>query len=403
MASFDFMLIFEFKAIAVCSICLPAGLPRLGSGVVIFSLFFYVVFWTRAPTNDAYLAGSQAVMLLFRWLDLVAIHKPERDFWKTPKGKDGGEAAIVHAPLSAWGKLQWFFGLWITQRYVLCLINQDCNAEVSSSGLGWNIEPENLPSIPKDYPKGLFLKQTLIRTLRLYLILDIGSNILKYAFAGHDEPFFSFPLPLQLLIVWAAGFSGYIGIEWAYSMGALLTVAPGIYAPSDWSPISGNFKRDAWSIRKLWGSCWHQMLRRQGTEAGRIVKEMFGFKKGTFMSRYSQLWMAFILSTAVHQASAMTGAYEDGGWNQAIYFMVQPVGIMFEDGVIGLGKMMGLKESGKFTISLVRSELMTQFGPNLSDGFGSSAGSRSGSGTSLPFGHGRERQNWSFRVSWTIC
>ena len=64
------------------------------------------------------------------------------------------------------------------------------------------------------------------------------------------------------------------------------------------------------------------------------------------MSRYSQIWAAFVVSTVLHHVGAVVGCFGDGGWSQALYFMIQPVGIMIEDGIMGGGKMMGAKESG---------------------------------------------------------
>lgn len=47
-----------------------------------------------------------------------------------------------------------------------------------------------------------------------------------------------------------------------------------------------------------------------------------------------------------HHAGAMTGCFEDGGLWQARFFMVQPVGIMMEDFVIWMGRMVGVRENG---------------------------------------------------------
>lgn len=74
--------------------------------------------------------------------------------------------------------------------------------------------------------------------------------------------------------------------------------------------------------------------------------------KGGFLGRYSQIWVPFAVSAFSHYVAAVVGCFEDGGWNQAIYCLVQPVGVMVEDGVVGLGKMMGVKERGKFFLIL---------------------------------------------------
>jgi hypothetical protein len=60
----------------------------------------------------AYSLGAGIAGTLFRWLDLVAIHRPEQDFWRLEDGKK-----IDSAPKGALKKLRWFFLLWISQRY----------------------------------------------------------------------------------------------------------------------------------------------------------------------------------------------------------------------------------------------------------------------------------------------
>lgn len=62
----------------------------------------------------------------------------------------------------------------------------------------------------------------------------------------------------------------------------------------------------------MWGRCWHQWVRRPGSEAGRIVNKTCGFRNASFMSRYSQVWVAFALSAAMHHAGAVMGCFADG-------------------------------------------------------------------------------------------
>jgi len=87
------------------------------------------------------------------------------------------------------------------------------------------------------------------------------------------------------------------------------------------------------------------MMRRPCSEAGRLFVSSLGLKKGGFLSRYSQIWIGFLLSAAAHHMAALVGCFEDGGYYQALYFLIQPVGIMLEDFVVYLGKEMGWKET----------------------------------------------------------
>jgi len=94
------------------SILLPPGPIRLSSGAVVFGLFFYLIFWTREQTNAAYITTTSCCSLILRWLDLIAIHALEKDFWKvSPDPK-----AQSTAPRNPIKKLVWFASLWNTPR-----------------------------------------------------------------------------------------------------------------------------------------------------------------------------------------------------------------------------------------------------------------------------------------------
>ena len=154
------------------------------------------------------------------------------------------------------------------------------------------------------------------------------------------------PLYIQVLIGWAAAFKAYYGICLFYYIGAFLTVVINIYTPSEWPPAFGTFS-NAFTVRKMWGSCWHQWMRRPCGEAGRIVKELCGFRTGSFASRYSQVWAGFTISALAHHTGAMVGGFEDNGFWQCIYFMSQPLAIMGEDFIMFLGRSIEIEGSRK--------------------------------------------------------
>lgn len=74
-----------------------------------------MVFWHGDKTLDEYLAGSGMGTLMYRWLDLVAIHRPESDFWKVNdvngKKEDGEVNLEGRAPVGLWAKLKWWTDL----------------------------------------------------------------------------------------------------------------------------------------------------------------------------------------------------------------------------------------------------------------------------------------------------
>ncbi|KAJ5047056.1 uncharacterized protein L3040_002900 [Drepanopeziza brunnea f. sp. 'multigermtubi'] len=314
-------------AACILSIALPPGFLRVSSGAIISGIYLYMLGWTAEQSRDAYLLGVSTSILVLRWIDLVVLHRPERDFWKKAGSATG--RADGRAPNDALGRLKWFFFLWNNQR-----------------GVGWNIEPDCLPPpVGEDCPRSSFIKYNLISGLAAYLGLDAVQLMLRDAYALEITPFFEMPMTKQVFISWAAAFKLYCTISLLYSLGAV-TVLVHIFDPVDWPPMFGSFHQDAWSIRRMWGKCWHQMMRRPCAEAGRITKEACGLRKGTFGSRYSQIWIGFAMSALIHHAGATVSMFADGGYWQAMFFMVQPVGIMFEDGIIEAGKRFGLKDSG---------------------------------------------------------
>lgn len=70
-------------------------------------------------------------------------------------------------------------------------------------------------------------------------------------------------------------------------------------------------------------------------------------KKGSLVSRYGQLYLAFAASAFLHHFPALmhgTGG-EKVNQNQLVYFLIQPLAITAEDVVIYLGKKAGIKQS----------------------------------------------------------
>lgn len=218
-------------------------------------------------------------------------------------------------------------------------------------GVGWNIEIAHLPpTVSPDYPKTIWLRQVTIRTFLMYLGYDLTSNVLLHF--SRPGSFFVQPLAWQVFYAWTKAFRAYYSFELSYFILALFSVALGLSMPTQWPPLTGSFRRDAYTVRRMWGRCWHQCMRRPCSEAGRIVKTIFGLRDGSFMSRYSQLWVGFLVSALSHHAGATVGCFEDGGYWQLVYFMLQPAGIMLEDLMIHVGRIYGVEKNGWCLFSL---------------------------------------------------
>jgi hypothetical protein len=91
---------------------------------------------------------------------------------------------------------------------------------------------------------------------------------------------------------------------------------------------------------------WHQQVRHVCSAPGIwLVRDVMKLGKGSFGSRYGQLFVAFGVSAAIHGGASMlchASLNEDGAFKS---FLLQAVVIFFEDHVIALGKRWGLRDS----------------------------------------------------------
>lgn len=73
-----------------------------------------------------------------------------------------------------------------------------------------------------------------------------------------------------------------------------------------------------------------------------------GYPKGTFMSAYLQLFIAFLVSGIVHGSADFVATRNITSFNRNIlFFTSQAVAIAFEDAVIFLGKRIGFERAPK--------------------------------------------------------
>jgi hypothetical protein len=114
-------------------------------------------------------------------------------------------------------------------------------------------------------------------------------------------------------------------------------------------PLDQNLRRVCWSTLE---QCFH-WLDQKLTLPFNLLTKYITIPRGTLVSRYTQLYLAFIATTLLHHSGAMniTSSSSENNLNQVAFFMLQPVAITFEDFVIYLGKKAGVKESRKILVS----------------------------------------------------
>jgi len=164
-----------------------------------------------------------------------------------------------------------------------------------------------------------------------YVAIDIIGHLLRESVFAQNFPvpnLFDYPILTQLWYAWLLAFRTGFDLVIVYYLVAAIAVASGMSIPQQFPPVFGSF-RQAYSVRKCWGYCWHQFLRRLFETSSSVVTSVLGIKKGTFLSRYTQLYIAFFVSACIHHIGTLNLPYDpatEGGKLQFAFFMLQAVG-----------------------------------------------------------------------------
>ncbi|EMD64284.1 hypothetical protein COCSADRAFT_89894 [Bipolaris sorokiniana ND90Pr] len=278
-------------------------------------------------------------------------NEQEKDKDKMTNGKMNGNGVPAkkryqHVPGGAgttfWSRLWWATRLSFTNRYV-----------------GWSQQVKGVVmEVPSDYPRLRFIVEKLIHGLIYWAISDIltaysaaspygtfadlqSSSAKPYQPFAPDAPFWAVRFWytwVHILITWST-------LSICFALNSILAVALGFANPRD-CPSGFGHVRDLWSVRQAWSVVWHQQLRFIcSAPAMWLARDVFGFPKGSFGSRYVQLFVTFTNSAIIHSAAAMlvNQAWSDDGGS--VFFMSQAVIILVEDHLIALGKKMGFRDN----------------------------------------------------------
>ncbi|KAK2047298.1 hypothetical protein LZ31DRAFT_610349 [Colletotrichum somersetense] len=113
---------------------------------------------------------------------------------------------------------------------------------------------------------------------------------------------------------------------------ALLSVIFGCCGPVECPPLFGSLT-SATSIRQFWGATWHQCLRTGLTgHANLVATSIFRIPRGTTLSVYVRLFLVFLLSGLIHHRSDTAVGIERSNAGSFLFFSLQALGIMVEDG-----------------------------------------------------------------------
>ncbi|KAI1439026.1 membrane bound O-acyl transferase family-domain-containing protein [Xylaria sp. CBS 124048] len=220
-------------------------------------------------------------------------------------------------------------------------------------GIGWNYQVKNVPSLSARSARSRldFIATRFVAAAYFLFMIDLASHATVNIFYTNEQTLVAGDVDSKYLRIWdhrsliwsfirglTFAVQPYYGIQLQYTVSSIIAVGLGISKPADWPPSFGKLS-EATSLRKFWGTYWHQTLRRMFEAWTGAFRDMCGFKKGTLLSKYSQLWLSFFISGCGHAASILILpspkhiTMEERTVGLIVFFMWQAAIITLEDGM----------------------------------------------------------------------
>ncbi|KIM38973.1 hypothetical protein M413DRAFT_447332 [Hebeloma cylindrosporum] len=219
----------------------------------------------------------------------------------------------------------------------------------TSRGIGWKHEPTaHIPPRPTT-SRGEFIASQFLWLIFYYILLDIALSHVQ------ENPCFRIGGPSLAAFGWLWRMTSlvyivvvYCTMSGVYAAVSIVTVAIGLYEPRDWPHLFGSLC-DAYTLRKCWGRVWHQTLRRMLTSNSNFIAAVLHPPKGTFTT-YFKLFTSFLISGLMHASGDYILHQNFSQGTSVQFFLLQAVGITFEDAVIALASRLGYKQSRIFKL-----------------------------------------------------
>ncbi|KAI5305809.1 hypothetical protein KEM56_003276 [Ascosphaera pollenicola] len=206
------------------------------------------------------------------------------------------------------------------------------------------------PNVPS---KLQFLTFRCVRMALLYIAFDLVNNLAAGDKEVDMDPWCfpqlwknSFPLEDSIGAVACALMyllNGYLILNIQYDAISVVAVATNIDTPKDWPPLFGSISQ-SYTMRRFWGTFWHQILRKMVESISSFVVHTVlhvpkpqrtpgkqGVSALRLFARYSKLLCAFAVSGLLHLTMDVGTGLQFSESRSFRYFVIQAVGIMFED------------------------------------------------------------------------
>lgn len=272
----------------------------------------------EVPNVATYLLHFYLTIALPRWIDYFMIHTPEEDFHRLVKQhNENGKEKLVPEPIpqNLWAKLEWGF-----------------NLNISFRGVGWNIQSENIPEGPPEgYSRIRFgISQLLYigiaQVMIEYIYLIMAAT--PYLSSSGRPDFSSDKYTTQAMVGYLVMANFYFSLRTIQAILSIIFTSIGYTTPSMWRPVFGTIIYDT-TVRDRWGKGWHQLIRGSVSSPGKWLCKQLSFEKGSFKSKYTQLYVGMFVSAVAHSRPASpTTSYP---YTEYVFFLLQATYIMVED------------------------------------------------------------------------
>ncbi|KAI0675985.1 membrane bound O-acyl transferase family-domain-containing protein [Trametes maxima] len=237
------------------------------------------------------------------------------------------------APLTA---RPFFTRIW----YAFCIIR-------NNRLVGTSVQVANVPP-PFKGTRSQFVWRRLRQSLVGLITLDLAESWIHthhHLYLPGGDAYF--PAGIQGYLARVANttiwlYMVYITLKITYSAVSIAAVVTRVGEPADWPEPFGDWT-DAYTVRRLWGRCWHQNLRRHFSHWGKFAVRTLRIPRGTFLSSQVQIHTAFALSSLLHALGDLMLGPEHFG-QSVPFFVVNALAITFEDAVIALARRAGIRE-----------------------------------------------------------
>ncbi|EIW53509.1 uncharacterized protein TRAVEDRAFT_134083 [Trametes versicolor FP-101664 SS1] len=215
--------------------------------------------------------------------------------------------------------------------------------------VGTNVQVANVPP-PFKGTRAQYLVRRLRQICLGLVMLDISEAYMHthlHLFTpGVKEAYFppglmGFLARAGCMAVWLV--ITYTVLNMSYCVLSSAVVATCLSEPADWPDLFGSLY-DAYTVRRVWGRVWHQLLRRHFAHWGKLAAHVIGAPRGSFLSSQAQIHGAFLSSAVLHTiADLAIGHGTRYLGNSFKFFLLNGAAVTFEGAVIMLAQRLGVR------------------------------------------------------------